>query len=205
MNIDQLLLFVSLTGVVSASPGPVMLNCMAIGSRQGSAAVAPAMVGASLGNLALMVLSALGLTWVVGRFPTIFQWIQWGGAAYLIWLGINALKAPLEQTDLGQNAQSQSHFRDAFIIAVSNPKGLLYFGALLPQFVHYDQPLAVQFALLSAIFLSIDLVWMWLYAFAGERIMALIRTPSHRQWFNRLTASLLILAGVLVGWAGTLR
>lgn len=182
-----------------------MLNCMAIASREGTRAVVPAMIGASLGNLVLMALSALGLTWLVTRFPQVFTWIQWGGAAYLIWLGLQALKSATHTSGTIQGATQNTHFRDALIIAISNPKGFLYFGALMPQFIHYEQPLAVQFAQLSVIFLAIDVVWMWLYAYAGERIMAFISTPEHHRWFNRLTASLLILAGLLVAFSGKIQ
>lgn len=180
-----------------------MLNCMAIAVREGTRASFPAMIGASLGNLVLMLLSALGLSWIVGKFPTVFTWIQWGGAGYLVWLGIQALRNARATIQGAAATPSRNHFRDALIIAISNPKGLLYFGALMPQFVQYDQPLAVQFAKLSAIFLAIDLVWMWLYAYAGQRIMAFISSDNHQLWFNRFTALLLIAVGLVVGLSGS--
>ncbi len=204
MPLEQLLIFISLTTLVSASPGPLMLACMAYGSRYGLGRTGQVMLGATLGNLLLMLLSALGLGLLLVRSPMLFDGLRWLGAAYLVWLGIGLWRAADEVDERsGVTAVSrQALFFKGVGIAVSNPKGILYFAALFPQFIAPERALVPQFALLSAIFVAMDLLWMLIYAKAGSLIMAWLREPRHRQWFNRGTGALMVLVGVLLGLSG---
>lgn len=198
---EQLLVFITLTCVVSASPGPVMLACMAYGGRYGLARTSQAMLGASLGNLLLMLLSALGVGLALSRSPAVFDTIRWLGAAYLVWLGVQLWRtsdaSPL--TAEAELARGRTGLLlKSFGIAVSNPKGLVYFAAVFPQFVLPGEPLVPQFALLTLIFVLMDLVWMLVYARAGQLIMSWLKEDHHRRWFDRASAAALILAGALL-------
>ena len=199
MSPEQLWVFVTITLVLSASPGPVMLSCMIDAGRYGIGNSFFTMLGASAGNLILMLLSALGLGLLVQEAEAIFHTIKWIGAAYLVYLGSRLLRAGPLKADL-QARQVQSHqlFGKAFIVAVTNPKGLVYFGALFPQFVDITQPMVPQLALLTAIFLAMDLIWMTIYALGGHSIMRWLKSPHHQRWFNWISGSVLILAGGLL-------
>lgn len=202
MPLEQLWLFTTITLVVSASPGPVMLACMIDAGRYGFAKSLYTMLGASVGNLVLMLLSALGLGLLVEQAEWIFHTIKWIGAAYLIYLGIQLALAPPLSIDIETRQIRSSHlFSKAFIVAVTNPKGLIYFGALFPQFIDIQRSMPPQFALLTVIFLAMDLVWMGIYALGGRGIMRWLRSPKHQRWFNLISGGLLIAAGVALAFS----
>jgi homoserine/homoserine lactone efflux protein len=104
MPLEQLWLFTTITLVLSASPGPVMLACMIDAGRYGFAKSTFTMLGASTGNLVLMLLSALGLGLLVEQAEWIFHTIKWIGAAYLVYLGIQLVRAPALHVDLDARA-----------------------------------------------------------------------------------------------------
>lgn len=196
MSLEQLWLFVTITLVISASPGPVMLSCMIDAGLYGFGKSLFTMLGASTGNMVLMLLSALGLGLLVEQAEWIFHLIKWIGAAYLVYLGIKLVRAPPLGIDADAQAIRGSHlFRKSFIVAVTNPKGLIYFGALMPPFIDVNHPMPPQFALLTIIFLAMDLIWMAIYALGGRSIMRWLKSPQHQRWFNWISGGALILAG----------
>lgn len=205
MPITNFSLFLSITFIVSASPGPVMLSCMSNGGRLGLRKAFVGMLGASTGNLCLVVLSALGLGLIISQNDILFNVIKWGGAAYLVFLGVQIMRAPIvleqKQAPLGADT-TESLWWSAFFIAISNPKGLMYFGALFPQFIAYQEDLAPQFLALTLTFLVIDLIWMFIYAIAGNSIMRWLKTPKHQRGFNALSGLILIAAGIFMALSG---
>jgi threonine/homoserine/homoserine lactone efflux protein len=205
MLITNFSVFLSITFLVSASPGPVMLSCMATGGRLGLRKAFVGMLGASAGNLFLVVLTALGLGLIISQNDNLLNAIKWGGAAYLVFLGVQIMRTPIshEQHHTLTNVDSvKSLWWAAFFIAISNPKGLLYFGALFPQFISYQQPLIPQFLVLTLTFLVTDLIWMFIYALAGNRIMRWLKTPRHQMLFNLLSGLVFITTGIFMALSG---
>jgi threonine/homoserine/homoserine lactone efflux protein len=205
MPIANFSLFLSITFIVSASPGPVMLSCMANGGRLGMHKAFVGMLGASIGNLFLVVLSALGLGLIVSQNDVLFNIVKWGGAGYLAFLGWQIIRSPIHREEIKLNtkiASTASVYWNSFFIAVSNPKGLIYFGALFPQFIAYQQPLVPQFLILTITFLITDFIWMFAYAIAGNKIMRWLKTPKHQIWFNTLSGLVLIAAGLFMALSG---
>lgn len=202
MSIEQLWLFITLTFIVSASPGPVMLSCMADAGRFGFTKSLFTMLGASLGNLVLMLLSALGLGLLVEQAEWVFHSIKWLGAAYLVYLGVDLFRAPPYNWQEGPSPIRSSRLLwKSLLVAITNPKGLIYFGALFPQFIDIQQSMPPQFALLTVIFLATDLLWMVIYALGGSAIMRWLKSPRHQRWFNRMSGVALIAAGVALAFA----
>lgn len=205
MPITNFSLFLSITFIVSASPGPVMLSCMANGGRLGLRKAFVGMLAASAGNLCLVVLSALGLGLIISQNDILFNAIKWGGAAYLVFLGVQIMRTPIvleQKQDTPSLDSTKSLWWNSFFIAISNPKGLIYFGALFPQFIAYQEPLAAQFLVLTLTFLVIDLMWMFIYALAGNSIMRWLKTPKHQLGFNALSGLVLIAAGIFMALSG---
>ncbi|MEN0035728.1 MAG: LysE family translocator [Cellvibrio sp.] len=201
MSLEQLWLFTTITLVLSASPGPVMLACMIDAGRYGFAKSTFTMLGASAGNLILMLLSAFGLGLLVEQAEWIFHTIKWIGAAYLSYLGIKLVLAPPLSMDMeARQIRSSQLFRKAFIVAVTNPKGLIYFGALMPPFIDVQKSMPPQFALLTIIFLAMDFIWMAIYAVGGQSIMRWLKSPEHQRWFNWISGGALIAAGGLLAF-----
>lgn len=184
-----------------------MLSCMSNGGRLGLRKAIAGMIGASAGNLVLVVLSAIGLGFIVSQNDVLFNFLKWFGAAYLAFLGMQIIRAPIirESTPVSSAlATSKSIWWSSFFIAVSNPKGLIYFGALFPQFVNYQQPLVLQFVVLTITFLITDLMWMLIYAIAGNRIMHWLKAPKHQILFNSISGLVLIAAGIFMALSGNI-
>lgn len=196
---DQLLVFLTVTLLLSASPGPVMLSAMANGGIYGVRHALWGMVGATVGNLSLIALSIAGMALVLQSSEMLFRIIQWVGAAYLVWLGLKIARQSVEGEFATGKAMRDSGwqlFIKSFGIAVSNPKGLLYFGALFPQFISPARALLPQLSLLVGLFVVIDLISMLIYAKSGSFIVSWLRSPQHRKWFNRIAGGALIAAGI---------
>lgn len=181
-----------------------MLACMNNGARFGVRATLATMLGASLGNIILMLLSALGLGLLVRETPSLFNLIKWVGAAYLVYLGWQQFRAlPHAKENTQAELFNKSLFFSGMMISLSNPKGLIYFGALFPQFIDYSQPLLWQFGLLTVIFLTFDMGWMLIYAAAGKQLTAWLTTPKHTTIFNAVSGLLLIGVGFALLLTGT--
>lgn len=205
MPITNFSLFLSITFIVSASPGPVMLSCMTNGGRLGLSKAFMGMLGASAGNLCLVLVSALGLGLLISQNEILFNAIKWGGATYLVFLGVQIMRTSIavEQKLASSNLDSaKTLWWNSFFIAISNPKGLIYFGALFPQFIAYQEPLTPQFLILTLTFLVIDLMWMFIYAIAGNSIMRWLKAPKHQTGFNALSGLVLIAAGIFMALSG---
>jgi len=205
MPIANFSLFLSITFIVSASPGPMMLSCMSNGGRLGMRKAVVGMMGASLGNLCLVALSALGMGLLISQNDGLFTLVKWSGAAYLVWLGVQIIRTPIKPDVPGKEigpGSAKSVWWNSFFIAISNPKGLIYFGALFPQFISYQQPVAIQFFILTITFLLTDLLWMFIYAIAGNRIMRWLKAPEHQHIFNRVSGLVLIIASIFLAFSG---
>lgn len=200
MSLESLIAYLSITLLVSASPGPMMINAMTDAAHYGLTKSSRGFIGASIGNLCLMMLSALGVALVLDRYPDIFNWIKGFGGIYLVYLGLRLWLLPkvegVEQSNRGQT----NLFIKGFLIAITNPKGIIYFGAFFPQFINPQEPLLFQYGLLAILFLTIDLIWMYIYAIFGQSLMRWMVAPSHRRWFNFLTGGFLVFAGVGLGF-----
>ncbi len=128
--------------------------------------------------------------------------LKWIGSAYLVWLGWQMLRAPQaalptvgEGTDPG--ARSVGIFTRSFLVAISNPKALLFMSAFLPQFVDSTQPQLPQYACLLLALCVLNVMTMMFYAVCGARLLSRLR-PAHLQHFNQGAGGLLMTMGVLL-------
>lgn len=194
-----------MTSVVSLSPGPVMLMCLVNGVNLGAREQTLGMLGASVGNVLLMLLSALGVGALVHFWPEAFAVLGLLGAFYLIYLawqiGVqHALFSPQAASPSGGHA-----FRRGLAVAVSNPKGILYFGALFPQFIDPAQALVAQFAVLTLSFLAIDCVVMRLYAVGGRFVTGWLSEGLAMVRLNRGLGLMMFLGGACIAWDQLIR
>ncbi|MCE8507136.1 LysE family translocator [Ruegeria pomeroyi] len=152
-----------------ATPGPTVLLALGNGARGGMRGAVPGIMGAALSDILLITAAALGLGAVLSTSALLFGLVKWAGVAYLAYLGFRLIRgathpgtiesAPLER--------ATTVFRRSFLVAVTNPKGYLFFAALLPQFIDPVQPAARQYLVLAALFVATDLLVMSLYAAVG--------------------------------------
>jgi threonine/homoserine/homoserine lactone efflux protein len=208
MTLATLWLFMAMTFVISATPGPNMLMVMSVAARHGMPSAVMAMAGCMSALLAMMSISALGMGAVLQSSPQVFEALRLAGAAYLAFLGWKVWRSPVEpataaRTDAGLPAVKKSAiYRQAFFVAASNPKAILFAAAFFPQFIHAGSPQLPQFAILLATFTVIEVSWYAVYAASGQRLSVVLQKAEVLRVFNRVTG------GAFIGfaaWMATVR
>jgi homoserine/homoserine lactone efflux protein len=178
-------------------PGPivtlVVANSLAHGARTGLATVA----GAGTGNAVLIALGALGLTTVLALMAPVFEWVRWAGAAYLVWLGIKSWRAAVAAADttaLHADARPRGVFWHGAVVALTNPKTILFYAAFFPQFVDPARPAGPQIAAMSVVMLAIAVLFDTMYALLAGRLRPwLVR---HARLRHGITGTLLVGTGL---------
>jgi threonine/homoserine/homoserine lactone efflux protein len=204
MSTTVLILFIVTSFVAIATPGPTVLLALSNGARFGTRVARFGMLGAMLSDLILISAVSIGLGALLAASETAFQILKWIGVLYLLYLGIQLLRTqPQSRHDLSQGLNpsvSQPHriFLKCLLVALTNPKGYLFFSAILPQFVNPQTPQFPQYALLALTFTAIDGLVMLGYASSGARAVQLFRTPMAMVWINRFSGgAIVVLAGAL--------
>ncbi len=204
MTLLTLLAFAAVSFIGIATPGPTVLLAMANGSRFGVRRACVGMAGAVLSDAILIGAVALGLGAVLAASEFWFSAIKWAGVGYLAFIGLQllrstgtALPAPPATGGEPDRKKSGPLFRKCLFVAVTNPKGYLFFSAFLPQFIDPALPLVPQYAALAGIFMTIDFLVMLGYAGLGSQAARLLKR-SGALWLDRLCGgALLTLAGSL--------
>ncbi|MBV7485569.1 LysE family translocator [Bordetella sp. BOR01] len=201
MTLATLLLFALASGITIATPGPTVLLAMSNGSYHGVRAAAWGMVGAVLADMILVAVVASGLGVLLAASEAAFQVLKWAGAAYLAYLGWRLLRTDAAAALPGRHGTAapgvQALFLRSFLVAITNPKALLFMSAFLPQFIQPAAPLLPQYLALAAILAVLNLAAMLAYALLGARMMRALNSGGLR-WMNRLCG------GALIGMAATL-
>jgi threonine/homoserine/homoserine lactone efflux protein len=202
MTLTTLWLFIVMTFFVSATPGPNMLLIMSIAARHGMRVAVMGMAGCMTALMLMMGISAAGLGALLQAFPTVFDALRLAGAAYLAYLGVQVWRSPVSE----QSAETPEAapvvaanvgavYRQAFLVAASNPKAILFAAAFFPQFINPQAAQLPQFAILLLTFAVIEISWYLIYAASGKRLSAYLQRASVMRAFNRATG------GVFVGFA----
>jgi homoserine/homoserine lactone efflux protein len=196
MPLSLYLGFVVATAVLILIPGPnvslIVANAVAYGTRFGVLTVA----GSAAAIVVQLGLTALGLSAVLGTLATWFDWLRWVGVLYLLYLGIRRWRAaPVDLTQTTPQPRSvRAIALRAFLVSLTNPKTLLFYGAFFPQFLTPDRPLGPQVALLCVSFLVIAVVLDSGWAIAAGRARRVLALRGRLR--NRLSAGALIGAGI---------
>jgi threonine/homoserine/homoserine lactone efflux protein len=204
---DHLLAFCITAAVLIAIPGPsvvfVVSRSLTSGRRAGLATVA----GNAAGEYLLVVAVAIGIGAIVSSSIAIFTAVKLVGAAYLVYLGIQSIR---HRRDLGQaltaptvRRSTRRHVGDAFFVGVMNPKSMVFFAAILPQFVDKSAGrVPLQIAVLGAIFVGIALISDTVWALsAGAAREWLTRTPRRLEWVRAGGGVAMIAIGVRLAFA----
>lgn len=205
MTLQTWWLFVLMTFVVSATPGPNMLLVLSMSARHGLRPAVATMMGCMTALLAMMSVSAAGLGALLQMFPSVFDALRLAGAFYLAYLGIKCWRAPVhDQADDAAPKQDQGSarfwglYRQGMLVAASNPKAILFAVAFFPQFINPEAPQALQFGVLLLTFAVIEVSWYFVYALSGNRLATYLRRANVLRIFNRLTG------GAFVGFAAVM-
>ena len=200
MKWEVWLLFVMTEAVLSLTPGPAVLYVLSHAIRRGPAKSVWASWGILSANAAYFVLSATSLGAVIVASYKLFFLIRWLGAAYLVYLGIGSFlgkSSVMSLPEAGADSRSGVRIlRDGFFLQGANPKALLFFTAILPQFIDTRHNVAFQILVLGISSIVVEFAILFTYGQLAGRILATARSPRFEKVTNRIAGSLLIGAGV---------
>ncbi len=200
MSLEVFWLFVATETVLCLTPGPAVLLVLSQALARGPAKSLFSSLGILAANAAYFVLSATGLGALLLASYDLFFAIKWIGAGYLVYLGIAAIvgRAPVVRAQAGgaPPASDLRLFLNGFALQASNPKSLLFFTAILPQFVDPRAPLGLQLSVLGVASLLVEFVVLSGYGLLAGRAAHVAREPRYATITNRVAGTLLIGAGV---------
>lgn len=202
MNPELFLAFLLITLLLMLTPGPIVTLVVSTGARQGTRAALVTVAGTTLGNAILIGAIATGLSIVVRHAAVLFEVLRWVGAAYLIWLGIQAWRHAGKMGDAtAATPRRHVHFVRGVLVALSNPKTIAFFTAFLPQFV--DPSLSVERQLLVMCAVSVLLAGLTdcLWAIAAGAGRAFFLAPGRARLLDRLSSLALIGGGIWLSLA----
>ena len=193
------LLFTATETMLCLTPGPAVLFVVSYGITRGGRNSLWANAGILSGNAMYFLLSAFGLGAVLLASYEVFTVIKYVGAAYLLYLGIQTFRGAglaLAATDNAQpTAPGWRALRRGFSLQAANPKALIFFAALLPQFISSKIAVAPQVAILGMTSVTIEFLVLAGYGYLAGRAALLARTPRFAAATNRASGVMLIAAG----------
>jgi threonine/homoserine/homoserine lactone efflux protein len=195
------LTFLGVMMVMAVTPGPANLFSVANGVQRGKAAAMAGVTGMNVATLVWFGAAALGLGALVVAFPEVFRLISIGGALYVAWLGINALRGAFRTAadpDAPVVRMGRSALVDGFMVQIANPKAVLFFTAVLPPFLDPDRPAAPQLALFAAAVIGMDVLTMSAYGLGGAALALRMDEPRFRRAFGLVVGGLLLTAALLI-------
>ena len=191
--------------VIAVSPGSGAVLAMSHGLAYGVRGASATVLGLQIGLAFILLVAGAGVGALLLASTTAFMIVKVLGAGYLIWLGVKQWRAPVDGAASDAAAPSepaglsvrQRLLRGALTNA-TNPKGIVFMVAVLPQFIDPNKPLALQLAILLVTTLAVDSVVMHGYAFLASRLRALMQSVRARRAQNR------VFGGVLMGMGASL-
>ena len=195
------LAFSGATTLLILIPGPIVTLVIANSLRYGSRAGLTNIAGTTIGNIVFFTIGGLGMVWVLAFLSDWFNVIRWAGAAYLIYIGI------MQWMEKGHGLEEhpESHtrikpgktfFLQGFVVAITNPKSIIFYVAFFPQFMDPTLPAGEQLFILSVTFLIIATVLDSNYAIMAGKLRPWLTGERRGRIRNRITGTLLIGTGL---------
>lgn len=199
MSIELWLSFAAIELMFSLSPGAAVILTMSQSMARGMRAGAGVIAGVQLGNLIYFVISAAGLGAILATSETAFMVIKYAGALYLVWLGVKTIRNASKAADENVDAKMpiwQGSFSQGLVNQLANPKAILFYTAMFPQFVDYESAnLILQLAILAVTTMIIEVPVLLLYAAIAVRGGRLLSGGKGAVWRERICGSALIAVG----------
>lgn len=187
------------TLILSISPGPGVFSSISSGLHHGFRLGLWNGVGMQAANMILVAIVSLGLGAILLASETLFSAVKWLGVIYLIYLGVVTWRAPPRgfEEDRDDHANTAREvFLRGFFVNLTNPKGIIFFAAILPQFIEVARPQMPQYAILAATTFAVDLAVMMGYTALAAKVLPMMRDPSHLRWVNRGLGGAFVAAGL---------
>ena len=198
--------FFAASWLISLSPGSAAVLSMGHGLAHGVRRTSATIAGMGLGVALMLLAAGAGVGALLVASTTAFTVVKVSGAAYLIWLGWQqwrapvGLDAPVAETTATSAAQARTpsareRFTTGFLTNATNPKGIVFMVAVLPQFIDAHRPLWPQLALLLLTSAGVEMAVMHGYAFLASRAQRWLATAKARRAQNRVFGGVLMAMG----------
>lgn len=200
MSFETWIIYVTTVLLLMSTPGPshllMLSNSMAHGFKPSLFTAA----GDLTANMLQMLAAGLGLAALIIASEQALNVVKWAGVAYLAWLGIRMI-IRAEHMANPKQAAIASHralWLQGFLTSAANPKAVVFFTALFPQFIDPAKPFWLQFTTLSATYIVVDGAFLSAYGASSGWLASRLKTKG-RVWLNRLSGSFVIVAAILLG------
>ncbi len=193
MTLATLFLYIVTCLAVTVTPGPTMLLALANGTSRSWRIAGMGILGAALSDLLLIGAVSVGLGALLAASEAVFSTVKWVGVLYLVWLAVQLWRSQPAAltTNNGASSTAATAFSRSLLVSLSNPKGLLFFSAFLPQFINTAEPQALQYITLALLTAALDSVVMACYATGGAQAARFLTVKGLRS-LNRACASALL-------------
>jgi len=188
---------------LSLTPGPNGLLALTHGAMHGTRKTLATITGGSLGFGLIIGLSMFGIGALLATWAGLLVIMKWLGGAYLVWLGIQLVRSDpidISRSKTASSTKFRTLFGQGLVSAISNPKGILFFVAFLPQFVNSEESLFTQFLIMAMTFIVIEFAYELTVATLADRIKPLLVRAGKN--FNRVFGGVFIAIGVLLPLRG---
>jgi homoserine/homoserine lactone efflux protein len=201
MTLTTWLTYLIAVTFICVSPGPGALSSMSAGMKYGFAVSMWNLVGLQLAGGFNLLLVWLGLGALLMTSTTAFEIMKYTGALYLVYLGVQKFReTPISFEEIAAKTKFDDTSRWGLIkqglfVNLTNPKGIVFLVAVLPQFIDATKPTGVQYAIMGVTMAIVDVLVMMCYTGLAAKVLRLLKDPSHIRWTNRGLGSLFIAAG----------
>jgi homoserine/homoserine lactone efflux protein len=199
---DVWLTFIGAAILIAVSPGAGAIQSMATGLTYGVRRGYWSILGLEVGLMLQLTLVAVGLGAIVTGSIVAFNVVKWVGVAYLLYLAVRqwrtATRDLREQLDTSADRGRTALVVRGFLVNATNPKGLVFFLAVVPQFVVPTAPLLPQYLAIGATMVAVDLVVMGMYTGLAVRLLRWMHTPRQQTVVNRTFSGLFATAAVVL-------
>lgn len=201
MDLHLWLAYFAAAWLIALSPGSGAVLSMSHGLSYGVRQSTATIVGLQLGLTVIFIIAGVGVGALLVASATAFAAVKVLGAVYLLWLGLRQWRAPLQalQDDGALTAGPVPSVRRRIALGVftnaTNPKGIVFMVAVLPQFINPGQPLMLQLAILLGTTVVVDLIVMHGYAFVASRLRVWLRSARAQRSQNRVFGGVLMAMG----------
>jgi homoserine/homoserine lactone efflux protein len=199
MDLSVWITYFVATIILSVTPGPGVFSSISSGLHHGFRLGLWNGVGMQAANMIVVGIVSLGLGAILLASETLFTGVKWLGVAYLIYLGIVTWRSPTRgfEEDRDDRARTAGEvFMRGFFVNLTNPKGIIFFAAILPQFIDVSKPQMPQYAVLAVTTFIVDLAIMMGYTAVAAKVLRVMKDPAHLRWVNRGLGGTFIAAGV---------
>jgi len=184
---------------VTPGPGPGAVASMSAGMRHGYWSALILVLGLQAAILLHLGVVAIGLGALLATSEAAFGLVKLAGAAYLVWLGVQKWRTPfLSKVELLSGERRRSLFLQGLLVNLTNPKAIVFIGALVPSFIDTGAALLPQYLVIAVTLCLTDMLVMSVYALVASRLGAVMRDPKLMRVQNRLFGSLFVTAGTLL-------